>query len=383
MTEKQQTKSFFKVTGKATRLDKDGAYKEETMSKGKREGDVYRSLRFGVKTSDTNEITVSMFDYEPTKVFLWNSDKKKADSNYKGDSVSFADWEERKDELKAQGFAVLQTRVGLTYGDDGKIKSEGLPSYVASEHIYDHLHNGDTVTIEGEIRYSSYKNNKGETKPQTTYTIKKIFKNYEEANFEDEKFEEISYFEQEFVFVDADDAPDEGRMYITGRTIDFKGNFFDAQFMLNYQDADGKKDEDMVKMATAFKERLAFGDVVTVFGQAQNRVILREVEEVPEDDGDLFAEFGGKKKPKHAETYVAKDYVQEMSIEGVDGLVKEVYTEEDFEVEELLTEDGKTDDEFGGKKKPKGSNPFENKVDEDPFASNSGPIEISDDDLPF
>src|SRR5690606_33036852 len=148
---KQQTKNLFKVVGLVTRLDKEGAYKEDEMTRGDREGDTYRSMRFGIKTSDTNEITVSMFDYEPEKVFLWNSDKRKKDDSYKGETISFGDWEEQKDELKEQGYAVLQTRVGVEYDADGKIISEGLPSYVASEYIYENLHNGDSVVVEGEI----------------------------------------------------------------------------------------------------------------------------------------------------------------------------------------------------------------------------------------
>src|SRR5690606_13787669 len=96
----QQTKGTFKLIGLATRLDKDGAYKEDSMTHGAYEGKEYRSLRFGVKTSDTNEIFVSMFDFEPEKVFLWNSDKKKKDPNYKGDYLPFGDYLDRKEELK-------------------------------------------------------------------------------------------------------------------------------------------------------------------------------------------------------------------------------------------------------------------------------------------
>ena len=82
-----QTKNSFKFIGKVTRIEKDGAFKEETATKGKNEGKTYRSLRFGVKTSETNDMTVQMYDFEPTEIFLWNSDKKKKDANYKGDRV--------------------------------------------------------------------------------------------------------------------------------------------------------------------------------------------------------------------------------------------------------------------------------------------------------
>src|SRR5690606_27960973 len=154
----KETKGKFKVIGKVSRIDRDGAFKEDTMNKPdtKNHGRLYRSLRFGVKTSPTNEITVGTFDYEPEEVFLWNSDKKKEDEKYKGDRGPYGKWLEQQDELREQGYAVLQSRIGLTYGDDGKLETKGVPRYVASKEIYNSLDNGDSVVVEGTIRYSKY-----------------------------------------------------------------------------------------------------------------------------------------------------------------------------------------------------------------------------------
>lgn len=373
MTELKQTKNSFKVVGRVTRIDKDGAYKEEVAQKGKRQGDLYRSLRFGVKTSETNEITVSMYDFEPNEIFLWNSDKRQKDPSYKGEKIPFGTWEEQQDELREQGYAVLQTRVGLEYKEDGKIDSKGLPSYVASQYIYNNLSNGDSVVVEGEIRYSKYKNQQDQEVEQKTYTIKKIFRLKDDIDFESEKFEEITYFEQEMVFVDADIDKKEGKAYITGRVIDYAKNYHDTQMIVNFKNENGDGyDQGMVKLADAFKKRFKFGDVINVFGDTLNRVILSEQE--PEDEkDDLFAEFGGRKKPKHAESYVARTYVQEQSIHGVDGWDVGVYTEEDFVKEELIENEKSSNpfaDELGGKnKKNGGKNPFEtdddNVIDED------------------
>lgn len=374
MTELVQTKNAFKFVGKVARIDKDGAYKEEVMSKGKRQGDTYRSLRFGVKTSDGNEMTVSMFDYEPEQVFMWNSDKKKKDANYKGDRFPFATWEDQQEELREQGYSVLQTRIGVSYDAEGKIDSKGLPSFVASQEIYNNVDNGDSVVVEGEIRYSNYENREGKTIEQKTYTIKKLIK-IKDVDFADEKFEEVTYFEQEMVFIGADVDKKEGKVYVTGRVIDFMKNFHDTQMILNFKDEEGNNDDDMVKLADAFANKFKFGDVINVFGDTVNRVIVEEAESDTSDEDNLFAEFGGRKKPKHAQTYIARTYVTEMSIEGVDAWDKKVYSEGDFVKEELM-EDGAKDnpfkDELGGKSKK--SNPFDD---------DSKGIEISDDDLPF
>lgn len=372
MTELQQTKGSFKMIGKVTRIDKDGAYKEEQAQKGKKQGETYRSLRFGVQTSKTNTMTVQMYDFEPENVFLWNSDKKKADSSYKGDKVPFGQWEAQEEMYREQGYAVLQTRVGLTYGEDGKLQSKGLPSFVASQEIYNELDNGDSVAIEGKIRFSKYTNREGKEVPQTTFTIERVFRLKDDVDFDKADFEEITYFEQELVFVDLDIDKAEGVAYLTGRTIEYNKSFNDSQFVIRFKDENGKADDDMVKLVQAIKDRVKFGDILKVRGDAVNRVIINEVEgEEETDKDDPFAVFGGKQKPKHAQTYTARTYLSEMQINGVDGHDEGVYTEEDFVVEELIDK-GNTSDAFGGK--PKKANPFD---------LGEGEPEISDDDLPF
>lgn len=368
----EQTKNKFKLVGRVSRIGKDDAFKEGVMDKGQREGDVYRALRFGVKTSETNEITVSMWDYEPTEVFLWNSEKRKEDDKYKGERIPFGTWEEKQDELREQGYAVLQTRIGLDYDEKGKLVTKGLPSYVASLEIFEGLEDGDSVAIEGEIRYSTYTNRDGVEVESKNYTIKRLFK-VKDVDFFDEKFEERSYFEQEMVFVSADEDKKEKKTYVIGRTIDYKGKFTDTQFVINYADEEGEVDKDMKKLSNGFLKQIKFGDLINVFGNTYNKVILEEVEEEEEDD-NLLA-LGGKSKPGHAQSYVSRTYVSEMEIHGVDNWEKGKYTDDDFVVEEedSLIADDDEGNSLGGKKKPKGSNPFD--IDEDD--------EIGDDDLPF
>lgn len=378
-TRLSETKGSFKVRGKVTRIDRDGAYKEEVMNKPntKNHGKLYRSIRFGVKTSEGNEITVGSFDYEPTEVFMWNSKKREEDEDYKGDRIPFGTWEEQEDDLREQGYAVLQSRIGLDYGEDGKLQTRGLPRFVASKEIYEGLDNGDSVVVEGSIRYSRYKNRAGEEVEQKNYTIEKVFR-IKDIDFDAEDFEEVSYFEQQMVFVDADVDKKEGKAYIIGRIIDYQKNFEDTQFIVDFTNGEGGYDKDMVKLADAFANKMKFGDVINVFGDTINRVVVEEVE----DDGgneedDLFAQLGGKSKPKHAQSYNARTYITEMRINGVDAWDKGVYTEEDFIKDELIDDNDDNDmtDELGGKKKPKTDNPFD--VGEDDAG------DISEDDLPF
>lgn len=370
-TELKQTKNSFKFIGKVTRIDKDGAYKQEEMTKGKMEGKTYRSLRFGVKTSETNDMTVQMFDFEPEEVFLWNSDKRKANSNYKGEKVAFDKWFKNQDKYRDGGYAVLQTRIGLTYDADEKLVSKGLPSFVASKDVYNNLDNGDYVAVEGDMRYSEYTNKDGKVIPQTNFTIKKVHR-IKALDFLAEDFEEITFFEQEMVFVDADLVKEDKKVYVTGRTIDYKKNFHDSQFVVDYSDGNGGTDAGMVKLADAFVKKIQFGDVINVFGDAVNRVIVAEVEGEEEEQDDLYASLGGKAKPSHSQPFTAKTYINEMQITGIDAWDKKVYKEEDFVSNDLIEKENDLTDELGGKKKSTKPNPFD--IGED---------EINEDDLPF
>lgn len=385
MAELKQTKSSFKLRGKVTGIDKDNAFKEEVMRKegNKNDGKLYRSLAFGVKTSDTNQIRVSMFDYEPEEVFLWNSEKKEADKDYKGEKIAYGIWEAKQDELREQGYAVLQARVGVEYYEDDKGKqkldSKGLPSYVASEYIYNNLNNGDSVVVEGEIRYSKYKNRNDEEVSQTTYTIKKLFLLKDDIDFEDDNFEEVTYFEQVFIFVDAIPMKKENKMVVTGRIIDYNGNFIDTNFAVKYHNTDETVDkpydDDMLKLAEAFKTKFKFGDKVSVYGDAINRVVYEEVKEEDKEKVNVLASLGGKKKPAHAMS--SRSYINDMEIHGVSEWVKKAYKAEDFVKKELLEKDDSKGlkDELGGKSKKK--NPF--KIDEE----DEKEIEIDEDSLPF
>lgn len=374
VVELQETKSSFKLIGKVTRIDKDGAFREDVSTKGKKKGETYRSLKFGVKTSENNEIFVQMFDFEPTEVFLWNSDKakeaKEKKKKYKGKKVEFQEWLDNEEEYREQGYAVLQSRIGVTHDDDGKLISRGLPSYISSEEIFNHLDNGDSVVIEGKIRYSTYTNRQEKEVEQKTYTIEKLHK-LKDIDFEDEKFQEVSYFEQEMVFVDALPDKKEGKVYVTGRIIDYYQNWHDTQMVIKYKDENGEDDKDMIQLASAFASKVKFGDVVKVFGDTLNKVEFAKVGSDSDEEDDALALLGGKQKPSHANSN--KTYITEFQIHGVEAWDKKVYTEDDFVKDELIVEE-EDDDLLAKPNKQKGSNPF----DDDSDDSND-----EDDDLPF
>ena len=370
--ELQQTYGEFKVTGKVVRIDSDKAYKQEVMQKGKNEGRPYRTLAFTVKTNEENEVRVEMFAYEPKEVYLWNSTKnkeaKERGEKYSGLRVSYEDWKENREEYEEQGYVVLESRLAVDYDEDGKLISKSQPAYLTAKELYNSLENGDDVTVKGRLGHSKYTNQAGTEVKQTRYNIQQVYRNSKAIDFESDDFEEISYFEDEVVFISIDSDPDKkSRAILTGRTIDYSGNFVDNQYILNLEE------EGMKPLANNIRKRFKFGDKVRLFGDIINKAEVGEDEPLSEEDEFLLA-LGGKPRPKHSQRFTFKNYIQELEVGGVLKYEEGFYSEEDFmDTEKVKDETDKDLEDFGGKKKPK-------KDDDDPFASDDDDF---GDELPF
>lgn len=361
-----QTKGKFKLIGKVNRIDKDNAFRTGTQERGQHKGKKFRALSFSVKTSPTNEIFVSTFDYQPEQVFLWNSDKKKKDASYKGDRISYSSWLKNKEKYADRGYTVLQSKVGLIPDEKGKYKGHGVPRYEASKLIHDHLNNGDSVVVEGAISISRSKNKDGEWVTWKNHTIEKVLKLNKEVDFDKENFEEITYFEQEIVFVDAQQDKKEGKTFITGRIIDYSKKYYDIEFVINYKNQEGEIDEDLNKLSNSFLKAVKFGDVINLFGNTVNRGVTYKLDDEQDDDDDTLSLLGGKSKPEHAEGIT--NYITEFEVLGGSSWNKKVYTDDDFDrglIDDVEDEDKDSNlsNELGGKKSD--NNPFADDDDDD------------------
>ncbi|SDX94020.1 hypothetical protein [Thermoactinomyces sp. DSM 45892] len=362
--ELKQTKNEFKLMGKLTRLDRQGAFNEEVSAQGKRKGETYRKLRFGVKTSETNEILIEMHDYQPKEVHLWNqklaNEAKVKKVKYKGEMVAYGEWIKNKKKLEADGYEVLQTKIFVSDEETGRIVKEGMPRYTASKYIHDCFKNGDSVLIEGEINYSEYESRNGEKKRSRNFWIKRITKQKEDIEFDSNEFKELSFFEQAMVFIGVELDRDNSKAYVTGRMIDKRTNFADSEFALDFSDGKGGIDETMYRLASNLQKKFHFGDVIKIDGNIVNRVIIQE--DFREEE-DLLLALGGRAKPNHARSWSSKSYISELQIEGVRAWDKKVYQEEDF-VKDVLFGEDKLVEELGGRSSSR-SNPFKAKHDLD------------------
>lgn len=373
----EQTKNSFKVIGKVANIDKSYAWYEGVVSEGKKnEGKEFHSIKFSVKTSEKNIVQVQMMGIEPEEVLMWNSEEAKKSKakgkKYNGRKVPFEDWLDNEDEYKEEGYVVLESRIGLERDEKGKVHTKGVPSFVAVEEIHETLDNGDSVLVEGYISYSTYEDKNERTILNKNFNIRKIIL-IDDVDFDEQDFEEVSYFEQEVIIVDSELDKDEKHTIITGRHINYNKTFIDLEYIVDYSDGDS----DLTKLAKSLTTVVKEGDKITLLGEILNKKVVVSNTEDEDEDDDVISMLGGKSRPKGMEKNVMEIFVSEMRVFGVEDWEEGKYDlEEDFEIEEVVVSDKKSKSKdksksLGGKSKK--SNPFDDEEDE----------EEDDDDLPF
>lgn len=314
-TEFKPNRISFKARGIITRLGDRGYAEDENQG-------MWQRIRFGVKTSPTNEVPVELFGYKGD-AFYWSKEK--------GQSFK-VDFEDRYNKPKGVKDAHMMG-VGVNHKGT-KEGLENLHKYDAVQAILDNFSDGDSVQITGQVEYSSYEK-EGETVVQKSYSIDRITKFNDPIDFDKEDFKEVSSFEGTFVFLDIDKVKDEDdKVYfdVTSRVVTKKdGTFIDTEFQIPERKA---------KMSKAFKKSLKWGDEIKVKGLLRNEAIQTEVEDEEEDEWGSEEVAGyGKPITTYKRSMDIVHFDQDYWKEGDDskGLPpgKGKFTPEDFEPDEF------------------------------------------------
>lgn len=329
----ERTKSLFKLTGNVSRLG-DKSYREGVSKNGSE----WRSIRFSVQTSPTNEVTVELFGIESDTVFSHNKKEKKTLKH---------PWVKRSDALP-DGYELIGNHLGLVKDDKGKNIKTILVNYDAVDYIKKNLQNGDSVWLSGEIEFGTYEKD-GKTRPQTRYVLKQVYKTSDPVDFTAEGFEETSAFSQGIVINDVEKDSDTGKVLVHAYTINYKDKDTNKPVATNGLEINP---ETHPKLASKFLT-LKYGDFVEVVGNVRNEAVIEEAPEEEEED-----EWGST-RPSGFENRGVKHTVSALVITGVTpgSYEEKKYTEDD------LTADA-VEETFG-------------KTSNDPFADDD------DDSLPF
>jgi hypothetical protein len=310
MAELKQTKGFANFKGIIGGLDaiKKGKAKEFQY----RDDEKLKKMQFSIKTSDDNMHYVQLIQFKMGKSrdSVWISRKDDETGNFETQEIP---WEKRNDPL-TDGWRIIGVSIKAT-GDEN---AKSMVAEDAIEYIKDNFNDGDTVFIGADLSHSDWKDS-----VYHNYDIKRMYIAKEDIDFEDEEFEETADFNEQIIFDSI--AVVEGEGFLKGYTVDYKKDKTEVQYVV--------RDKDVLNY---FKETAKFGDLVTVEGIVNNRVVYkyRDAKEDEESDGVLV---GRQTKSSKRNSQIREVEYEDKTLEiiGVSKNVEGAYDEKDLEIVDI------------------------------------------------
>ena len=295
-----QTKGQFKLRGIVQGMARDNALKP-IKTKSKKE---MKILNFGVETSPDSVVYATIQGMEKDEVFF---SKRSEVKGQKGE-LKRVPWGNRFDD-QGEGFNLIGIGVGLEKNEEGRNVTTTHTEYDAANEVYALANDGDAVFIQGEIEFSSFKNNKDEVTRNKRFAVKRIYGS-NNIDFDAEDFVETSDFKQKIIFMGVEkvEDKDDPRFAIEAKIITYS-SVETAEFITRN-----------AALANQFRSNLKPYTAIEVWGKIFNKVDTDEVEETRTStwgDEDTFKR-------------VNKNYIRELVITGADpeSIDTETYTEE-------------------------------------------------------
>lgn len=307
MAELKQTKGFANFKGIIGGLDaiKKGDAKEFQY----RDDEKLKKMQFSIKTSDNNMHYVQLIQFKMGKSrdYAYISRKNDETGNFETQKIA---WEKRNEPL-TDGWRII----GVNIKANGDEESKSMVAEDAIEYIKDNFNDGDTVFIGADLTHSDWKDS-----VYHNYDIKRMYIAKEDVDFESEDFEETSDFTEEIIFDSIVDVENEG--FVKAYTVDYKKDKTEVQYVV--------RDKNVLNY---FKETAKFGDLITVEGLVNNRVVYkyRDAEEDEESDSVLV---GRQTKSSKQKSKIREVEYEDKSLEiiGVAKNVEGAYDEKDLNI---------------------------------------------------
>lgn len=265
----QETKGSYQVKGKISGVDSSRFYTEK-KTKNKKD---FRAVNFGCEYNDKTTVYMSLNGMPQDNVYFSkrNSETGKTDTK----KVAWAN----RNTFNEEGYRMIGTNLGLvkTTDKDGKEVNDKktMHAFDACEYIKKNMKDDMSTFIRGNIEFSSYLDNDGNTRRSIKYVPSQIslckdvdFEEYSEDN------KPVHDFTQTIVFMSIDKEQendrDTGRFVVSAKIITYS-DIVDTEFIIT--DA---------KLASLFKKNLKAYTAISVHGHIE---VSHKVEEISEDDG--------------------------------------------------------------------------------------------------
>ena len=341
-----ETKGIFQVKGIVTGTEGKSFYKEARTQNSKE----MRMINFGVEYEKGKTLYINMLGSEQENVYFFKRGKKKGE---KSDTVKVA-WADRHT-YKREGYKLIGKNIGVKKKVDPEGKTVNdkkiMTEFDACKEVKDNLKDGASVFIRGDLNCDSFIDDSG-NKRVSVKLIPSQISLCAEVDFDNDKFESQSDFNQVIIFMGIDKEKDnEGRetdrFVVTAKIVTYK-TIEDVEFIV--EDA---------KLAGIFKKNLEPYNAIKVNGHI---VASTQTEYVEDDDN-----WGEKDAMEKIKAPVKREFV----ITGAKGssIERGVYTQKTIEeAMAKIAKANKADSDFG----------------DDNLSEEWGDIEdIGDDDLPW
>lgn len=264
-----ETKGSFQCKGKISGVESSRFYTEKKTKNNKD----FRAVNFGCEYNDRTTIYMSLNGMPQDNVYF---SKRNADTG-KTDTKKVA-WANRNT-FNEDGFRMIGTNLGLvkTTDKDGKEVNDKktMHSFDACKYIKENLKDDMSTFIRGNIEFSSYLDNDGNTRRSIKYVPSQIslckdvdFEEYDEDN------KPVHDFTQTIVFMGIDkekeNEKDTGRFIVQAKIVTY-GDIVDTEFVITD-----------TKLANLFKKNLKAYTAISVHGHIE---VSHKVEESSDDDG--------------------------------------------------------------------------------------------------
>lgn len=336
-----QTSGMFNLRGIVTGTLKNNFYTEKTT----KSGSGFRQLSFGVEFDDQQTAYLTLNGMERKSVYYYNAKEK---------DTKEIKWSDRN-KAPGEGYRMIGVNVGLERDeeDDSNVKYT-LTDYDAAKYASEHLEDGMSMFVKGNLEFDSYTNDKGEVRRSRKLVPTQMSRCSKDVNFTSEDFEVLADFKITIVYQDIAKEKDEndrdtGRFVLSALVVNYS-SIVPVDFIV----------EDS-KLASLMKKNLKPFNSIPVTGKFKSTVVVEKV-----DQTDEWGETNSFNR-------VAAPRVFEMVVTGASpsGIDRETYTEQNItEARKAIANKDKVESNFGEKKA---------KDDELPWGEDSGSNDMEED----
>lgn len=260
-----ETRGTFQLRGKVTGTEKDNFYTQKKTKTGRD----FRSVNFGATVEDGKTLYISLNGMPRDKVYF---NKPSGTKGVKGETVEVA-WAQRHT-FNREGFRLIGVNVGVTKTVDSKGQmvndKKTVTDFDACELIGNNLKDDESVFIRGNLDYSSYTDDNGNTR-HSVKLIPNQVSLCKDIDFDDEKYEPVHDFTQNIVYMGIDkemeNEKETGRFIVSAKIITYF-TIEDAEFIITNK-----------TLANTLRKNVKPYSAITVWGKLDSATQTETVEE--------------------------------------------------------------------------------------------------------